>query len=148
MLRSKKMEEKITIKVRLADILAPYPEMTAEKMEGELKQASKPVNGGVRRITGEALFKILHQNRILMPRKNSPSPQSQGTAKTQEFRISRREAAKETIKSVLTPDEYQPPKVIYGLYEEKAKSQNEIPYSYGQFRVLYGELRGDGKFVR
>ena len=136
-----KMKDKITIKVPLADILSPYPETTAEKMEGELKHASKLVKRGVHRIPGEVLFKILHQNRILMPRKNNPSPQSQGTTKTQAFRIARREAAKETIKSVLTPDEYQSPKVIYGLYVEKAKSQNEIPYTYAWFRVSYGELR-------
>ena len=77
-----------------------------------------------------------------MSRKNNPSPQSQGTAKTQEFRIARREAAKETIKSVLTPDGDQSPKQIYARYVKKAKSRNKIPYSYAWFRVLYGELRG------
>ena len=133
-----KKKDMITIKVPLADILAQYPETTAEKMEGELKQASKLVKGGV---PSEVLFKILDQNRILIPHKNNLSPQSQGTAKTQEFRIARREVAKETIKSVLTPDGDQSQKVIYGRYEEKAKSLGEMPYTYAWFRVLYGELR-------
>ena len=139
------MEAKITIKVPLTDILAQYPETTAEKMEGELKQASTLVKRGVHRITGEAFFKILQQNRILLPRKNNPSPQSQGTTKTQEFRSARRESAKKTIKSVLTPDGDQSPKKIYTRYVKKAKSENKMPYSYAWFRVLYSELRGDEK---
>ena len=143
MLRSEKMEAKITIKVPLADILAPYPETTAAKMEGELKHASKLVKRGVHRITGETLFKILLRNRILIQRKNNPSTQSQGNTKTQENRLARQKAAKETIKSVLRPDENQHPKLIYGRYEEAAKSLGEMPYSYAWFRVLYSELRGD-----
>ena len=63
------MKNRITIGVSLADILAPYPAATAEKMEGELKHASKQVRAGVHRITAEALFKILLQNRILLPRR-------------------------------------------------------------------------------
>ena len=135
------MKKRITIGIPLADILAPYPETTAEKIEGELKQASTLVKRGVHRITAEALFKILQQNRILSPRKNNPSPLSQGTTKTQEFRIARQNAAKETIKSVLRPDVDQNQKLIYGRYEEAAKLKGEMPYTYAWFRVLYGELR-------
>ena len=143
-----KMKDMITIKVPLADILAPYPETTAEKMEGELKQASKLVKRGVHRITGERLFKILLRNKILIPPKNNPSPQLQGNTKMQENRLARQKAAKKIIKSVLRPDGDQHPKLIYSRYEDAAKIAGEIPYSYVQFRVLYGELRGDGKFVR
>ena len=135
------METRITLKVPLAGILAPFPEKIAEKMGAELKQASKHVKGGVHCITGEALFGILQKNRILIPRANNPSPQFQGATKTQENRLAWRNAAKQTIKLVLTPDGNQSPKVIYLRYEEKAKTQGGMPYSYAWFRVLYGEVR-------
>ena len=44
------MKNRITIGVPLTDILAPYPETVAEKMEGELKQASTLVKRGVKKI--------------------------------------------------------------------------------------------------
>ena len=135
------MKNRITIGVQLADILAPYPESTAEKIECELKQASTLVKRGVHRITAEALFAVLQKNRIWVQFKNNPSTLSQGNTKMQKIRLARQKAEKETIKSVLTADGDQSPKKIYTRYVKKAKSENKMPYSYAWFRVLYGEIR-------
>ena len=120
---------RMTIQIPCAETLKPFSEPIRKLIKVEIQNAGDPIGNGIR-IKGEALFEILQKHSKL---------RRPGINKT--VRLERKKAAIKLIKSVLTPDGDQYPKLIYGRYEEAAKIAGEVPYSYAWFRIIYAEIR-------